>query len=413
MTTFFPIKPTRPKRRLAPYKSYDKSRGKTPGLLSSRHDPIAAERLDRLEFARCLPRTMQSRQAAALIVFLSHTNHPTITHAKKTTPITFPKWDRLSQQEKWALYAMGSVEAGIPLNKAVTLHLRSEEIYLAQLKGYGPARLVGSIINAKLEPIYRRAKLHLSYAYKIEVEQAYDPDHKVMLCRRETDRVDFHATILLHVPDALVEKVEEVFAAYAATTRQVIRQYHTGKRAHIADIGMDRQWNGKNASRRRGLLGKADYAGKDFHKLDDVAGWEKQHYASPLDLRKLCHASTDVVATAKALYTELVSWLTLSGPEAIDRAKGLPSAFSAFAVNEIETVERIASTRPDILDMMKRVQTDEDAVSYLAGGSTSMSSPVLPSSGSDDSPLVRMLKAPVADDDPTYVMLKAMILKDT
>jgi hypothetical protein len=349
---------------------------------------------------------MPSRQAAALIVSLSHTNHPTITHAKKTLPITFPKWDRLSQQEKWALYAMGAVEAGIPLNKAVTLHLRSEAVYLANVAGKGPARLVGSLINEKLEPIYRRSGHRLSYAYKIEVEQAYDPDHKEKALRRETDLVDFHATILLHVPDALVEKVEEVFAAYAATTRQVIRKYHTGKRAHIADISMDRQWKG---SRRCGLLGKADYVGKDFHKLDDVAGWEKKHYASPLDLKKLCHASTDVVATAKTLYADLVSWLTLSGPEAIDRAKGLPSAFSAFAINEVETVERIASTRPDILDMMKRGETAEDAVSYLAGGSTP---PVSPPSGSDDSPLVTRLKAPVADDDPTFVMLKAMILKD-
>lgn len=401
MATVLPLLPMRRKRRLASYKSYDTARGKSPGLIGSRHDSIAAERIDLLEFAHCLPRVMPSRQAAALIVSLSHQDHP--------TPITFPKWDRLSQQEKWALYAMGSVEAGIDINKAMTLHLRSEDIHLAHVTGQGPSRLVGALINEKLEPIYRRAGHRLSYSYKIEVEQAYDPDHRKKALRRETDLVDFHATILIQVPDGLVEKVENVLASYAATSRPMVRKYHTGKRAHIADIQMERRYGDTG---RRGLLGIADYVGKDFHKLDDVAGWEKQHYAHPLDLKKVCHASADVIAAAKALYTELVSWLTMSGPEAVEQAKGLPSEFSAFAINEMEVVERIAGTWPAIREVMERVKTDA-AAAGLADEATSTSSPAIsPLSGSDDRSLVMRLKAPVADDDPTFVMLKAMILKD-
>jgi hypothetical protein len=315
--------------------SYDRSAGKTPGMIYARHDPDARRRVDLLELERCLPYVLKDPLRCRLIVAACYSLHP----------LAFPRFKDLTQEELWHAYAIASHSGESPFTHAITLHSRPGQIMGEILNGKGPASVFGDFINDKIEPIYRRAGVPLRFGYKIEVHrpQRDDGTGKLHVVGAE----DWHATIMIRIPDELVPRLRKMLAREGNLDKSLVTRHHNGTRVHLSDLRKEKRWtSGADASGRGGLIGKADYAAKDGTRLRHVH--ESYIALNPNLFKKLCHASRDVLEAARIYYEASVESIAAAVPQ--DLLAGLTpmsapdpflEAWASPATDEQTTIRRL------------------------------------------------------------------------
>jgi hypothetical protein len=226
---------------------------------------------------------------------------------------------------------------------------------------------VGELVNRKLEPIYRRAGESLIYAYTIELHRKPDYDWQG---RRRHDFTSFDATLLLSIPDALLEKVEAALAAWAGVPVPRIRQRHSGTPVHIQPVGEHRRFaKGEDNTLRRGVEGIGDYAAKTYVDLHNLREFYGKHQAPFADaLKKVNHASADVIDKAKAAYEHFREFAMSTWEDvAMDLAAGKSTLRAAGGVLDIGQVLRIFQSDSVLAEKVKRFWSAADIEQHLAG----------------------------------------------
>jgi hypothetical protein len=297
---------TGPARRYRSIKSYDRKGRRTLGYVYARHLPERHLLIDFAEFVRYARQSYSEAVARAIVVAYleSYPSSPFLFRGKPVR-LLFPSWDRLGHEAHWYFYLRAMVASPRPITHAVTINFSDDLIQITGMRDRrGPAWLVGQLVNRKLWPLYHRAGLPLTYGYAVELHRKPDPEF-VKYRRAWLDSYD--ATLLLHVPHPILERVEQALAKWAGADVQRIRRRLSGAAVHI-QVVQDRKCflRGGDNTLRLGVEGIGDYAAKSFPRLHAL----REHYGrhdAPFakQLERLIHASDDIRNDARAVYEGL------------------------------------------------------------------------------------------------------------
>lgn len=275
------------------HKSYDPTAWRTVGALYAPDTPEVAWTVDFLHLLLC------ARQLG-----VSHAQQRRLVEEYTTLrPISLGPWERLSQQAKYFIYVSAAEEQRAPLTHMLTLHLPHGFDARARAKGHGPVRRLRTFLNKHLDDVFLHRDETLRYILKVELTRAGSGRHVQL----GNSLSEFHGTILLDIPDALLRSVRKRLAHVTNTPGSALSLQNSGRNAHLQRIKPNRAFGrGRHATGRFGLAGAADYAGKDFHHLAALQAHHRRH-GSPLAFDKICGASRDISSHARTLYADLTA----------------------------------------------------------------------------------------------------------
>jgi hypothetical protein len=360
--------PKKPIHRFRTHRSYDKSLGKTPGLVYAPHNPKTAEIIDRLEFLRNL-RKLCHEGLARLIVAAYQERNPDILVKGNRININYPEWERLPQEAKALMYATSADSIEFPLTHYATIHLDDLNVAERHWLGQGPIRIIGDLINKKLAKIYNRAGEAFEYLYILETAPLYENDESGKRLDQRSDLDSFHVSLALRIPDSIHVSVLKALARFGRMPVESLYQYHSGCDVHLAHISNERQFDrGGDQTGRSGLLGRSDYAAKGLRKLYETRRFYNEHAVDPLPLNKWTHASGNIRAQAMVDYSIYRNDLTYH-PELAwhDAISFLPGDYDAELRHKLstkgeakDTLDRICASNSELALLRDKFEFLED-----------------------------------------------------